>query len=178
MAEKTKEKKNSSALVVVLSVIVVALVVTVVLLLNRQGENKVLESVPEPEKRNVVVNEDNVEEVLEQLTPDDFVQAGSYEVTMNTTWRFKDGMSPSENAYVENALSNTNDVYFDVLLAESEEKIYSSPLLPLGSHIENITLDKALIAGTYDCVLIYYLVDEEQNVLGDLRVGLTIDVEN
>lgn len=177
MAEKTG-KKSSVALIVVLSVIVVGLIVAVVLLLNQRGGTGASVSSSETEKRNVVVNEEDIEEVLEQLAPDDFVPPGSYEVTMNTTWNFKDGKSPSENAYIENAVSNTNDVYFDVLLAENEERVFASPLIPIGSHIENITLDKELEAGTYDCVLIYYLVDEEQNVQGDLRVGLIIDVEN
>jgi hypothetical protein len=43
--------------------------------------------------------------------------------------------------------------------------------------MENITLDEDLDAGTYDCVCIYHLVDENQNTTSTLRVGLTIVVD-
>jgi hypothetical protein len=44
--------------------------------------------------------------------------------------------------------------------------------------MDNIQLDTPLDAGTYDCVMIYHLVDEDQNTVSELRVGLTITVEN
>jgi hypothetical protein len=61
-------------------------------------------------------------------------------------------------------------------LADTEENIYSSPVLPIGSHLEDITLDKELEDGTYDCVMTYTLVDEDQNPLSSVRVSLTIVV--
>ena len=79
---------------------------------------------------------------------------------------------------VENDPKNTNDVYFDIVLAEDEEKvIYKSPVIPRGGHLEEIVLDEALEAGTYDCVVIYHAVDEEQNTLGTVRIALQIIVE-
>jgi hypothetical protein len=95
---------------------------------------------------------------------------------MNTTWYFKDGASASDNAYVENSVSNTNNVYFDITLADTGENIYSSPVLSIGSSLEKITLDKALEDGTYDCVVTYTLVDEEQTPLSTVSVSLTIAV--
>jgi hypothetical protein len=152
-------------------VVIVALLVAVVVLLARGKEGAT-----ETNKRNVVVTPDNVEEVIQQLSDDERVAPGSYEVTMNTTWNFKNASSASDNAYVENSTSNTNDVYFDITLANTEEKIYSSPVLPVGSHLENITLDKALDDGTYDCVITYTLVDDEQNALSSVRVSMKIVV--
>lgn len=129
-------------------------------------------------KRNVVINEENVEEIVAEMEEDEFIPPGSYEVKMNATWYFADGKATSENAYVENVVRNKNDVYFDVILSETDEVIYESPLLPIGSHIENITLDTELEKGTYDCVVIYHTVDEEQNTLGTVRVAVTIVIEN
>ncbi len=137
----------------------------------------VFEKEDEP-KRNVVINEENVNEIIAEMEKNEFVPPGSYEAKMNATWIFPDGKSVSENAYVENVVRNTNDVYFDVILSETDEVIYESPLLPVGSHIENITLDKELEKGTYDCVVIYHLVDEEQNTLSTVRVAVTIVIEN
>ena len=129
-------------------------------------------------KRNVVINEENVNEIVAEMEEHEFVPPGSYEAKMNATWYFADGKAASENAYVENVVRNTNDVYFDVILSETDEVIYESPLLPIGSYIENITLDKELEKGTYDCVVIYHLVDEEQNTLSTVRVAVTIVIEN
>ena len=38
----------------------------------------------EEEKRNVVVNEDNVESVMEQMAEEDYVEPGYYTVSMDT----------------------------------------------------------------------------------------------
>ena len=84
----------------------------------------------------------------------------------------------SYDAVVENVEKNTNDVYFDVELSDTEETIYESPVIPRGSHLEALTLDKELEAGTYDCVLTYHLIDEDQNTVSTLRMGLTVMVEN
>ena len=181
---ESQKKKGSGVIIAFLILIIAALIVTVVFLLgkNRDSQN-ISDSYSSSEgavaeKRNVVVNKENVEEIIEQLSEEEKTPAGNYEVVMNTTWEFENGSSPSENAYVENAETNTNDVYFDILLADTEETIYASPVLPVGSYIENITLDKELEAGTYDCVIVYNLIDKEQNVLSDVRVALVINVHN
>ena len=65
-----------------------------------------------------------------------------------------------------------------MFLADDENKpILKSPVLPRGSELNNIALDVQLSAGTYDCVMVYHLVDEEQNTISTLRVGFTIIVE-
>ena len=101
-----------------------------------------------------------------------------YEAKMNSTWYFEDGASPSTNAYVENVETNTNDVYFDVILSDTQEVIYESPVLPRGSYLQEIALDTNLSAGTYDCVIIYHLIDENQKSLSTVRFKLVIVVEN
>lgn len=178
MSGKTEKKKKNGvlAVVVLLVLIIAALVVVIVRMASQhQDNNATVDPVP---KRNVVINQENVDELIDDLEEDAKVLPGNYEVVMNPVWYFKDGKSESTNAYVENALSNTNDVFFDVKLAETNEVIFSSPLLPIGSHIENIQFDKELKAGNYDCVVVYSLVDEEQNVLSQVSVSLTVSVES
>ncbi len=154
--------------------VIIVLLSAVVVLLVGQGQGGGGEEEP---RRNVVVNENNVEEALKELDKKEFVPAGSYEVKMNSTWYFNDGVSPSRNAYVENVLGNTNDVYFDLILADTEEVILASPIIPRGSYMEDITLDKDLDAGTYDCVLVYHLVDENQKTLSTVRMAVTVVIE-
>lgn len=169
---ENKGKKGGKPLLIVCAlIIIVLLTVIIVVLLGKQKTD-------DKPKRNVVVNEDNAEDVAEDLFNHETVKPGTYEVRMNSTWNFKDGISASENAYVENVPANTNDVYFDVELSDTEETIYESPVIPRGSHLEAITLDEELEAGTYDCVLTYHLIDEDQNTVSTLRMGLTVVVEN
>lgn len=97
---------------------------------------------------------------------------------MNYEWHFATGDTVSEDAYVENLATNTNAVYFDLFLLEDEENaIYQSPVIPLGSSLENVLLDTLLEAGTYDCVAVYHLIDEDQNTLSTLRVTVTVIIE-
>ena len=117
-------KGGKSVFAVCVAVIVLLLAVIVYLLSSRQGE--------QPVKRNVVVNEDNVDSVLQHLGEEEIVPPGYYEVTMNSTWNFASGDMPSDNAYVKNAETNKNSVYFDVVRADNEETIYESPILPVG----------------------------------------------
>lgn len=166
------------AVVVVVSLLAVALVgviVALVMVLNR-GE-KVVYVEEEPVQRTRVVNEDNVREVVEDIGTD-AVKPGYYEVSMNMNWIFPDGASVSSNAFVENVTGNTNDVYFDVQLRDTGEVIYESPLIPRGEQLGSIQLSKDLDAGTYDCVIVYHLVDEQQRTVSTLSLGMMVTVES
>lgn len=164
--ESNDSRKGGKIAIAVCVVVIVALLGIVIYLLLGKKE--------EPVRRNVVVNKDNVDEVLEQL--EDPVPAGSYEVKMNSTWNFARGDAPSDNAYVENVEANTNSVYFDVTRTDTDETIFESPILPVGSHLENITLDSSLPAGTYDCLVTYHLLDENEESVSTVKLTLTINI--
>lgn len=165
----------SNNLFVVCGVVIIALLGTVIyLLVNRPAQGEVQSA--QPVNRNVVVNEDNVEEVINTFQ-ETRTAPGYYEVTMNTTWNFPSGEDPSSNAYVENVATNTNAVYFDVIRVDTEETIYESPILPLGSHLDNITLDTVLPAGTYNCQVTYHLLDDENISISKVTLTLTIIIE-
>jgi methyl coenzyme M reductase alpha subunit len=154
-------------------VVIVALLVTVIILLVK-GNGAVRDEV----KRNVVVNSNNAEQVAEQLINEQYVAPGYYSTQMSTTWHFATGYAVSEDAYVKNDAGNTNDVFFDVFLASDEnEPILQSPVIPRGSEMTDISLEKKLDAGTYDCVMVYHLIDENQNTVSTLRVAFTIIIE-
>lgn len=169
-----KQGNTGRVLLIICAVIIFVLLVTVFVLLVRKNDSTDAED--ESPKRNVVVNEENAEEVAEEIINRETVAPGTYRVTMNSTWNFKDGTASSDNAYVENSTANTNPVYFDLQLADTEEVIYESPVIPVGSYLDDIKLDTDMDAGTYDCVLIYHLVDEEQSTLSTLRMAVTVVV--
>ncbi len=168
MGKRVQEQKKSRKGGILVAIVIVILIAIIIYLLLPRDEDD--------EKRNVVVTPENVERVLEKA--DEAVPDGYYTVTMNPIWHFANGSEASYDAEVENVAENTNDVFFDIVLEEDEEQVlYKSPVIPRGSRLEEIVLDETLDAGTYPCVVIYNLVDEEQNTLSTLRVSLEIVIE-
>lgn len=127
---------------------------------------------------NLVVTPDNVEEMIAALKEEDRTPIGAYEVSMNSHWTFPDGESASEDAYVQNSICNNNTVYFVIKLEETGQEIYKSPYIPVGSSLENITLDYELDEGSYETVLTYYLVDNSFKKVSEVSVGVTITIED
>lgn len=165
-AVEKKGGRKKKIIICIIIIIMALLAVAAYFLLNRD------------KKRNVVVNEDNVEELIAAMEESERTPLGSYEMTMNSTWYFDNGSSASSNAYVENSVANTNSVYFDVTRSDTGETILESPILPVGSHLTDITLSEQLSAGTYDCVLTYHLLDENDVSIRTVMVSLSIVIEN
>jgi hypothetical protein len=126
--------------------------------------------------RATFVTEDNVDEVKEEMSKP--IDDGSYECIMNTDWHFSDGSAVSYDAYVENSENNSRTVYFDVALDDTQQVVYSSPYLPLGSKLDEIRLDQDLDAGEYGAIVTYYLVDDDHNVITDVSVRVTLHIES
>lgn len=184
MADDIKAHKSSAvsrALIVIGSLVfaaLVAVIVVLVMLLNR-GEPEPERVDDRPQQRSTLITEESMEEAVQGVLNTPPVDAPeSYEVSMTMDWVFPDSASPSPNAYVENVAENETPVYFDLLLRETQEVIYRSPVIPLGERLTNITLDENLNAGTYPCIVEYHLVDENQNTLATVNMGVTITVEN
>lgn len=171
-----EEKKDSNKTMMIIMGAVIAVMAGVIVVLAMR---KPAEEPQEETRRNVVVTQENAEAVAEEMVNREYVPTGYYASKMSTTWHFSSGDAVSEDAYVENSIDNTNDVYFDVFLSSDESTpILESPVIPIGAKMENIALDTVLEAGTYDCVMVYHLVDEDQNTISTLRIGFTIIVEN
>lgn len=130
---------------------------------------------PEPVRSNVVTR-DNVETAAQDVK--EKVREGMFEMTMNTQWIFPDSSSPSTNAYVSNSEHNNRAFYFDLVLSSNDEVIYSSPTLPVGTKIENITLEKEITAGTHDAVVQYYLLDDAGEQVSSVGASVKLIIEN
>lgn len=170
LAPVQKENKGKSKIVlaIVLIVLLLAVIFTLIWVFLKPQD---------ADTRNVVITPDNVDEVLTEMKGKDN-EAGTYEVKMNTSWEFENGHTASSNAYVENSTANANDVYFDVVRSDTGETILKSPTIPVGSHLENITLDTELSAGSYDCVMTYHLLDESGEPESTLNLKLKIIINN
>lgn len=124
-------------------------------------------------KRNIVVRDEDISEVKYDIS--EVNNSTSHDIKMNSTWIFEDGSTPSSSAYVSNPAVNKNDISFDVVISGTNTNIYSSPFIPVGSHLENITLEKKLTAGTYNCNIEYHLYgSDSETIIGDLTLSLKI----
>lgn len=161
-----EDKKKKRLLLIFLAILLVAAVGLAVFILSRKDEDG----------RETVVTEENVEKVKQQLQEP--VEDGYYKTKMTVDWTFEDGESVSTDAYVANSTDNTRKVYFDVNLADTQELVYSSPYLPVGTELKEIKLDKDLSAGDYDCVLTYHLVNDDDEEITTLSVTVTLHILN
>lgn len=120
----------------------------------------------------VVMDESNVNDMIDEMKRKE--AEGRYDVKMTVDWTFPDGKSVGD-AYVANAEANTHPVYFDVTL-DNGTKIYTSPMLPVGSAVESITLDTPLDAGYYTGVCTYHLLKSEEELTEISNVSIAVRI--
>ena len=171
---QNKKKEIIGVIIIILLLAVIAALAAA--LLGKQSKKKTTSG---PGKRDVVVNKENVKEVADRLEQQTYSEPGMFTAKMNfDAWHFATGDSESTDSYVANSYDNTNDIYFDIFLADDQQNaIYESPILQRGSELRNVRLKTDLDAGTYDCVLVYHLVDGAQNTLGTASFSLKIIIE-
>ena len=124
--------------------------------------------------RGTVVAPEYVDRIRDEF--DIPVKDGAYRTRMSVDWQFPSSDEPSTNAYVENAPTNTRTVYFDLILTETNELIYSSPFIPVGARIENFTLDARIPAGQHSGTVVYHLVDDDHQEISTVSVAVTLNI--
>lgn len=163
--EELKKKKRKKLIIVIIILLLILAAVGIFLWLRRP-------------KR--VMNESNYKKISEEM--DAQVQEGYFETYMNTEWTFPDGASESTNAILGNSPNNKKPIRCEILLADTEEVIYSTDVLPVGAELPPFKLDVDLDAGTYDAVCMVYLLDEEDDGsytdYSNAGFNVTITVEN
>ena len=180
---RTDEKKNNRIVIIVIAVfavVVIALMGIIIYLLNRDDDGgrdvgtqrKVADSV------RTVIDEDSANDVMEQMREE--VAEGMFECQMSMTWTFADGKAESQDAYVANSTNNTHPICFDVYMRDTEELLYLSPVLPVGTDLRNIKLEKELPAGNYQAIVMYKLLKDvdSQEEISNAGFVVTINVLN
>jgi len=131
--------------------------------------------------RGTVITPENVQDFLAEK--DKPIEDASYTCSMSTEWTFDKWDKPSPNAYIENYPDNTRTVYCDVYLDDEngdaimEELVYSSPYIEVGAEVKNFALQKEVPAGDYSATIIYYLVDDNHEVITDVSVGIRLIIK-
>lgn len=175
LAEQQKaleKQKNRKVATVICAVAVVAVAVAAVLFTATHALNK------EPE--GYVLNESNYEQIKEEMS--DKVAEGYFETYMNTIWTFEDGESESRDAVFGNSPNNAKPIRCEVSLDDTEEIVFKSAVLPVGTELSGIKLDRKLAAGTYPAVCRIYLLTQQEDGsyidFSDAGFTISIVVEN
>lgn len=171
---QTVKQKNPKLVWVFVSIIVLLLIAIVTLIfafVHAQKDDNISGA---GSIRGIVTNEQEAKELYEAMKKEP-VREGYFLTEMTNDWIFPNGTSPSTNAYVGNAPTNKHPFYFDLILDDTGETIYSSPVLPLGTHVDNIMLDKNLPAGSYRCTMTNHFLDENYIETGS-TVNFTISM--
>jgi hypothetical protein len=164
--KRSEEKKDNKAIIIIiilLLIIVIGLAAVIAFLLGRKGSDTDQGSAAstEPQRRieqstRLIVDQDSAQSVVDEMRKE--VEEGMFDCRMSMEWNFDNGKTESKDAYVANAQTNKFPIYFDVRMKDTDELLYSSPVLPVGAEISNLKLDKELPAGSYQAVVQYTLI--------------------
>lgn len=165
-AKASKSSKTVLIIGIVLILVAVAAIAICIHIMNGGNDNT------EP-VGNLVIDESNLEDAASTL--DQMVQDGMFEVKMNSTWHFPDGKSASSNAYLANVANNNAPIYFEVILDDGTVA-YKSTVIPVGSQIKTIKLDKALANGSYSAVCQYHLLNDDGSEISSFGVNIDLEI--
>lgn len=120
--------------------------------------------------------EADVEKIQEGLNKT--VEEGYINISMNTTPVFENGSSEG-NLMIVNETINKYPQYVVISRNDTDEVIYESKGIPVGSKIEKAKLNTNLPAGTYECTAMFHNIDPSTgNSLGCAGATILITVKN
>ncbi len=176
---KVKEGGSSRLIIIIGAVIIFLLVAVIVILLLRKTPEPE-QAVSNDESRKVagssrlVLDKESASNIMDEMRQE--VEEGMFECNMSMTWTFADGTSESKDAIVVNSNNNSYPFYFDVTLDGTNELIYSSPVVPVGSQLTNFKLDKDLDPGEYSATVMYSLLQDEESQVVKSQAGFVIKI--
>jgi hypothetical protein len=163
-----KKKVIITGAVVALAIII-ALTLVIIGLLDKPE--------PPPPRQGGVGTVATIENI-EAIRMREPVQDSHYNVRMNTEWTFPTWDTESPDAYIANSERNKRTVFVTVKLKETEEIVYTSPDIPVGSQLTGFALDNRLAAGEHKGVVTYHLLDDEGAELTTVSVTVTLHVQS
>lgn len=185
MEKKGRKEQNDSRkniILVVMSIVILLLICLVVFLIVQKQESKPKDSASgdfriiqttQPSKP-MIVDENNADDIMESLQKDSVDTM--FNCRMSYQWTFDNGSAESKNAYVANTDYNHYPIYFEVLLDDTQEIVYTSSIIPVGSEVNGLTLDKDLAAGNYPATVNYHLINNDNQEVSSVGFSITIQV--
>ena len=116
------------------------------------------------------------EEIAEKLN--EKVAEGMINISMNTAPYFENGEAEG-NVMIVNESINNYPQQVEFIRNDTQEVIYQSKAIPVGSKIERAALDVELPAGTYECTAMFHNLDPETgDIIGTAGAIITITIKN
>ncbi len=116
------------------------------------------------------------EEIAEKLN--EKVAEGMINISMNTAPYFEDGKAEG-NVMIVNESINNYPQQVEFIRNDTQEVIYQSKAIPVGSKIERAALDVELPAGTYECTAMFHNLDPDTgDIIGTAGAIITITIKN
>ncbi|GHV12549.1 hypothetical protein FACS1894219_05670 [Clostridia bacterium] len=170
----TKGLQNKYIILTLGVLVIIGAVVITIFLLTKESSDDV--PVATNSWGTPVINEDNVADIKEAL--DEKIASGMFETYMNTTWTFPSGKAPSNDAIMGNSVNNNYPFWFEVVVSETNNVVYTSSLLPVGTSLKEIVLSENLEKGEYPAVAVIHRVDENGVPVGsDVSFTITLVIQ-
>ena len=163
---------------------IILLAGTIVLGIQLKNDlTKPVDASPEP-SAGLVYDEAITEGGWENLSPEEIeenlntqLEEGLINISMNTSPIFEDGAAKG-NLMIVNEAVNRHPQKVEILRNDTQDLIYTSGAIPVGSKIEAAALDVALDAGTYECTALFHSLDDAGNIIGSAGAVITITIKN
>ena len=116
------------------------------------------------------------EEIAEKLN--EKVAEGMINISMNTAPYFENGTAEG-NVMIVNEAINNYPQQVEFIRNDTQEVIYQSKAIPVGSKIERAALDMELPAGTYECTAMFHNLDPVSGeIIGTAGAIINITIKN
>ena len=136
-------------------------------------------------KAGIVYDSSAVEGGWDNLSPEEIaeklnekVAEGMINISMNTAPYFEDGKAEG-NVMIVNESINNYPQQVEFIRNDTQEVIYQSKAIPVGSKIERAALDVELPAGTYECIAMFHNLDPVSGeIIGTAGAIINITIKN
>jgi heme/copper-type cytochrome/quinol oxidase subunit 2 len=185
-----KEKKNSKRLWIILAIVVfvllAAIAVLVVVLINKSNQSKLSSQNNEVQQNQtssgyefqyetsaIATDPVTLQELYNEML--EKAEDGTMALEMKTEAVSSDGTV--FDCYIANAINNKYDMFVVIYLDETQEEVYRSGLIPLGSRIESFTTSRVVEPGTHVGTIVYNQVEDDHSTIhAQVNIGLNLIV--
>ena len=181
MQENTR-KDTKSWTTILMTIIILMLFITMTSILIFRKTSKPED--PPAAESGLVFDEAAVEGGWEHLSQEEIedrlntqLEEGMINISMNTSPYFEDGSSLG-NLMIVNETINRYPQKVQIIRNDTEEIIYTSGAIAVGSKIEAAALDADLDAGVYECTALFHNLDNSGNIIGSAGAIITITIKN
>ena len=171
--DNSHEHKSYTRAIAITFLSALVLVVGICLLIRAFGNSGIVYDDAAVEGGWENLSQEEIEAALNEK-----VAQGMINISMNTAPVFADGQAEG-NVMIVNETINNYPQKVEFVRNDTQEVIYTSNAIPVGSKIEHAALDVDLDAGTYECTALFHNLDPETGaILGTAGAIINITIQN